>query len=67
MQGISIVSVFVCGSDVDRDMDVCWGASLLRLKLENDWILIWIQWSLLPLLVNRKRFFLPVILIAKAK
>jgi len=54
-------------SDVDLYVDLCRGASLPRLELKDGFILIskevisaillWIQWSSLSLLVDRRRQF----------
>jgi len=38
-------------SDVDRYVDLCQGASLSRLKLEDDWMLTWKEVSVCYLVV----------------
>jgi len=63
---------------VDRDVELCQGASLLRLELEDHWILVWREVSICYLAMDplepivtinkkEKAILLPVIVIVKAK
>jgi len=50
--GISIICVSLSvNSNVNRDVDLSRGASLLRLELKDDWTLIWKEVSVCHLVV----------------
>ena len=42
----------MCGSRCERDVEHCQGASLLRLELEDLWILVWKELSVCYIAVD---------------